>query len=112
MSSLIFTATFTIVQYNTGSSSSLSAPVKKGNVITGVNNLFTNVSGGEATVTIQYIKSDGSFFNKRESLVITKTINDPVGDSVVVPEEAAMVQILFGDVTFPAGTVCITITEE
>ena len=112
MSNLICSATFTIVQYNAGSASNLIAPVKEGNVISGVNNLFPNVNDGEATVTVQYIKSDGTFFENRENLRITKTINAPSGDSIIVPAQAAKVEILFSEVTFPAGTVCIAITES
>lgn len=80
-----------------------------GDVFAGHLQYFPNVSGGTATVTFVYWQN-GKPIGHEAQLEVTATALP--GNQVTVPEGADMAVMTFGDVTFPAGAVIISLTRS
>jgi len=106
MTSQSFSAAYTVVQYNTGGGQTLQASVAPGDVIGGSLNYFPNVSGGTATMNFQYWNGNKPVGNA-VSLEISKVL--PNQSTTTVPENVDRFVMTFGDVTFPAGSVTISL---
>lgn len=107
MASQILASAFTVIQYNVGGAQSLTAAVKPGWLISGNLLYFPNVSGGTATANFQYFK--GSTPHGSATLDITAQV--PASDSITVPEGVDLVVMTFAEVSMPAGTLTITLTN-
>ncbi|WP_448665032.1 hypothetical protein ACG3SL_10250 [Sphingomonas sp. CJ20] len=108
MSSPLLSATFTVGDYNVGGAQSLTASVAPGWNITGNLLYFPNVSGGDATVTIQYWQN-GTAAGQPVTWTITSQL--PASDSLTVPADVDQMVLTFGKVAFPAGNVTIGVSK-
>lgn len=109
MADQILSVSYTVVQYNTGGAQTLTAAVQPGDIFAGHLQYFPNVSGGTATVTFVYWQN-GKPIGHEAQLEVTATALP--GNQVTVPEGADMAVMTFGDVTFPAGAVIISLTRS
>ncbi|WP_299494466.1 hypothetical protein [uncultured Shewanella sp.] len=108
MSNIISQAVFSITEFRAGASS-LTAQVTENDRIHGYRLLVENVSGGSATALAQYWQ-DNTPLGQPVELNITEST--PLGNSISTPASATKVVITFGNITFPMGTVIITISTE
>ncbi len=103
----ICTANFSVSNFEAGAST-LTSMVAENYVISGYRLLVENVSGGSATITAQFWQG-AKPLGKPASLKITDS--SPSGNSITAPKNATMVVINFEKITFPMGTVILSVTS-
>lgn len=106
MSNVISGATFSVSDFRAGAST-LTSMVAENYVISGYRLLVENVSGGSATVTAQFWQGETAL-GEPVNLSITESV--PPGNSITAPKNATMVVIVFGEITFPMGTVILSVS--
>ncbi|MEJ8476722.1 hypothetical protein [Roseibium algae] len=109
MSEDIFSVSYTVVSYNVGGAQGLTTKVTPGDVLSGKLSFFPNVSGGSAEVNFVFWK-DGQHVGDTVPMNISQT--DQPTNHITVPENVDMAVMTFGNVTFPAGSVTISLSRS
>jgi len=110
MSNFISAANFSVSGFSAGAST-FSSMVAANYVISGYRLLVQNETGGSASITAQFWQGEGSdktALGDPVNLEITES--SPPGNSIIAPEKATMVVIVFGKITFPMGTVVLNVS--
>ncbi|MCM2293771.1 hypothetical protein NAC44_15695 [Allorhizobium sp. BGMRC 0089] len=102
---VLASANFSVSNFSSGDST-LTASVKKGDVIKGSRFLVENVTAGSALIVATFWK-DGKPINVQKNLEINVQL--PNVNTLEITEDADQVVIVFDKITFPMGTVIISV---
>ncbi|WP_075341106.1 hypothetical protein [Tenacibaculum agarivorans] len=108
MNNYISSASFSVSNFLTGASAFTSI-VKEGYKIQGYRTLVENVSGGSAKLSLQFWK-EGKPLGKPHTLEISDS--KPPGNFIIAPKFATLVVISFGVITFPMGTILLSVSVK
>lgn len=100
----LFQVNFSVSDFQAGASS-FEVPVTQTSVISAYRLLVENVSGGVATLNIQFWQGDK--VGVQATLVIDAS--NPPGNTLSVPPGADRAVGTFGAISFPMGTVVVSV---
>ena len=102
-----FQVNFSVSDFQAGASS-FEVPVTPTSVISAYRLLVENVSGGVATLNIQFWKGDK--VAGQETLTIDAS--NPPGNTLSVPSGVDKAVGTFGAISFPMGTVVVSVSSR
>lgn len=112
MSNVISSVTFSISDFQAGAAS-FSAQVKPNDIISGYRMLVQNEDAGFANVTVQFWQGESAQRKPLGNPVTLKVdVSVAPGNAIVAPENATLAVMSFGEITFPMGTVNLSVAAS